>query len=31
MYPSIRLLRTTKLGDLSDPLAKLSAELARTV
>ena len=30
-YPSMRLFRQTKLGDWSDPLAKLRAELARTV
>ena len=30
-YPSIRLFRQAKLGDWSDPLAKLRAELARTV
>ena len=30
-YPSMRLFRQAKLGDWSDPLAKLRAELARTV
>ena len=30
-YPSMRLFRQAKLGDWSEPLAKLSEELARTV